>query len=147
MSKKYIYLIIILCLIAIAGVVAYTFATSNYLTVGSSHVKVPNGYAILKDSEHGGILVNGGSKITIYHTDNDTDKSIKEYTQRYKKNELSIKEENVGNAKVTKIILKDPKTNKTKITHFFFDKDNKPYHIFIRGKYNDDVVKSIINDL
>ncbi|WP_458456395.1 hypothetical protein [Methanobrevibacter sp.] len=146
MSKKYL-LLIVLCLIVVAGALIYTQMPANDIKVGSSAVEIPKGYTILQQSEHGGIFVNGENKIAVYENENSTQDSVKNYTQKHKGDLLKNSTEKIAGIEVYKFELKDNSTKQTKITHLFFDKNSKPYHIYLRGNYDAKAVNAIINSL
>lgn len=147
MSRK-LLLVIVFLVVVVAGAFVYTHAsTPETLKVGSSQVEIPKGYTILQESEHGGIFVNGENKIAVYENENTTDKSVNDYAKKHKKDLLKNSTEKIGDIEVYKFVLKDNSTKETKITHLFFDKNSKPYHIYLRGDYDSKAVESIINGL
>ena len=146
MSKKYLWLIV-LCVVVVAGALIYTQMPANDLKVGSNVVEIPKGYTILQQSEHGGVFVNGENKITVYENVNSTQDSVKDYAKKHKKDLLKNSTEKIAGVTVYKFVLKDNSTNQTKITHLFFDKNSKSYHIFFRGEYDAKAINSIINSL
>lgn len=146
MSKK-IYIIIILALLVVAGAFVYFQNEANHLKVGEKNIEIPNGYTILQESAHGGIFVNGENKIAVYENENTTKDSIDNYVKKHKKDLLKEDTEKVGNITVHKFVLKDNSTKQVKITHLFFDKNSKPYHIYVRGDYDDKAINTIIKSL
>lgn len=146
MSRKYL-LLIVLCLVIVAGVLIYTQMPAKNIKVGSSVVEIPEGYTILQQSEHGGIFAKGENKITVYENVNSTQDSVKEYAKKHKGDLLKNTTEEIAGITVYKFVLKDNSTNQTKITHLFFDKNSKSYHIYFRGDYDAKALNAIINSL
>ena len=152
------YMLIIILVIAIVGSFCLyssslssevsTGVSAEVLKVGSSEISLPEGYHLDKVSNHGGSISNNkNGKITIYYSDQSTQEDIDDYIEKHKDDNILNETSMFDDVEVHKFILLNNETNKTQITHFYFDKNGTPYHIFMKGDHDDSVISTIINNL
>lgn len=150
MSKK--MLVILMCVILVAvvgGILAidmlhYTSSPGDIIVVGSSEIVLPEGYEIDKSSDHGTVIKKNDTKMSLYYADSSTEDGIKDYLSKHKGDKVTNSTEHYGGVTVYKYTLLDNKTKEAKMTHLFFDKNDRPYHFSIKGDYDKSTVEKVI---
>ncbi len=145
MDKKNIAIVIILIIIvACIGFVA--FNSTHNAKVGSSQVSIPNGFKVSSTSNHTAVLKS--KQTTIIVNEREDNKTIDEIFDEYKKEHANytVKESSkkIGNTTLRSITLINSTDNQTIHTNYYYQKDNKVYHIFMEGKPNNKAVEQII---
>lgn len=147
MDKKYIAIIIVLIII-VAGIGVVAYNSTNNAKVGSSQVAIPNGYYVTNTTNHTAVLKSDTTTIIVDEKiENDT---IDQIFDSYKKEheEFTVKEssEDLGNnITLRSITLRNSTDNKFIHTNYYYQKDNKVYHIFMKGKKDKTALEKIVN--
>lgn len=140
-----------MCVILIAvvgGILAIDMlhynSSSNMIVVGSNNIAVPQGYEIDQVSDHGTVIKNNDTKMSVYYSDSSTNDGINDYVSKHKGDKVTNSTEHYGGVTVYKYTLLDNKTKEAKMTHLFFDKNDVPYHFLVKGDYDKSAVEKII---
>ena len=149
MSKKmYVILMCVILIAVVGGILAIDMlhynSSSDVIVVGSTKIAVPQGYEVEKVSDHGTVISNNDTKMSVYYSDSPTNDGINDYVSKHKGDQVTNSPEHYSGVTVYKYILLDNKTKEAKMTHLFFDKNGSPYHFSIKGDYDKSAVEEII---
>lgn len=146
MDKKY-YIIIIVLVILAFGVIMF-FNSATHAKVGNSQVSIPKGYNVTNTTKYSTVLKSNDSTIHIYeYAGNKTiDDMFNDYKKEHGAENVKESSKDMGNnITLRSLTLINSTTNKTIHTNYYYEKDNKIYHIFIKGKRGKNVLESLVN--
>lgn len=145
MDKKNIAIILIFIIIAACIGFVALYSTFN-AKVGSSQVNIPNGYKVNNTTKYSTILKSKNTTINIEekHDNKTIDKIFTEYKKKHEN--LTVKESSkkIGNTTLRSITLINSTDNKTIHTNYYYEKNNKIYHIFMKGKQDNKALEQIV---
>ncbi|MBE6487599.1 MAG: hypothetical protein E7Z86_02690 [Methanosphaera stadtmanae] len=152
MNKKVVYSIIVLIIIIILVIVSYGYLNSNSgnLTFGNhSQVSAINGFKHQTNNEGRIIFKNNVTIINVdelnpnENLDEWLDKFIKRWGEEYKiENSSFVYKDNFTVRNTTSF-----KDDKFYSAHYLFKKNNKTFHIYLKGNQNETAVMSLIDSI
>jgi len=146
MNRKNVIISIILIL-ALIGIVFTLNDSSTYSKLGSSQIKIPEGYKVINKSNHT-IRISSNNTTIIIDEKNET---IEKIFNKIKKNNseynVNITELHLNNNVTLKnITVIETEVNKNIPINYYYEKNNKTYQIFIKGNVSKDLIEEIINN-
>jgi len=146
MNRKNVIISIILIL-ALIGIVFTLNYSSTYSKLGSSQIKIPEGYKVINKSNHT-IRISSNNTTIIIDEKNET---IEKIFNKIKKNNseynVNITELHLNNNVTLKnITVIETEVNKNIPINYYYEKNNKTYQIFIKGNVSKDLIEEIINN-
>jgi len=145
MDKKNIAIILILILIiACIGFVA--FNSTRNAKVGSSQVNIPNGYKINNTTKYSTILKSKNTTININekHDNKTIDKIFEDYKKKHENLTVNESSKKIGNTNLRSITLINSSDNKIIHINYYYEKNNKIYHIIMKGKPDNKALEQIV---
>ena len=152
MNKKVIYSIIALIIIAILIFVGYGYLNSNShnLTFGNhSAVSVLKGFEHQTNNEGRIIFKNKDTTINVMELNPNEnldvwfDKFIQRWGEEYKiENSSFVYKDNITVRNTTSF-----KDDKFYSAHYLFKKNNKTFHIYLKGNQNETAIMSLIDSI
>ena len=146
MNNVIITVILILALIGIVYTLNYT---STYSKLGSSQIKIPEGYKVINNSNHTIRISSNNSTIIIDEKkENETiEKIFKKIKNNNSEYNVNISELHLNNNITLKnITVIENEENKSIPTNYYYEKNNKTYQIFLKGNVSKELIEEIINN-
>lgn len=144
MERKYIIGIIILVILILAGIFAYYSLNGTF---SSPTITLPEGYAVTNEGNNKISITNNETNYTLEEMVGETsiksclDECIAKYDD---KTRVVDDSKIISDIPVESITYKN-NHNKTVHTYYFYEKNDKLYQLFSKGKYDKDAVELIIS--
>ena len=142
MNKTYL-IAILAVVIVLVGLFLFFYNLQNTASLGDANIKVPEGFNVLNSSKDSLKIGNNNTTYTVSVTNESISSITDKYNKKHENNTVHDNDLKVGNITVKNLTLE--KDGEIVHSNYYYNANNKTYHIFPKGKWDEKSFVTIIN--
>lgn len=142
MNKTYL-IAILAVVIVLVGLFLLGNNLQNTASLGDANIKVPEGFNVLNSSKDSLKIGNNNTTYTVSVTNESISSITDKYNKKHENNTVHDNDLKVGNITVKNLTLE--KDGEIVHSNYYYNANNKTYHIFPKGKWDEKSFVTIIN--
>lgn len=142
MNKTYL-IAILAVVIVLVGLFLLGNNLQNTASLGDANIKVPEGFNIINSTKNSLKIGNNNTNYSITVSNESISSITDKYNKKHENDTVIDKDLKVGNITVKNLTLE--KDGEIIHSNYFYKANNKTYHIFPKGKWDEKSFATIIN--
>ena len=142
MNKTYL-IAILAVVIVLVGLFLLGNNLQNTASLGDANIKVPEGFKVVNSTKDSLKIGNAKTNFTIEETNESISSITDKYNKKHENNTVIDNDLKVGNITVKNLTL--VKDDKVVHSNYYYNANNKTYHIYPQGKWDEKSFVTIIN--
>lgn len=142
MNKTYL-IAILAVVIVLVGLFLLGNNLQNTASLGDANIKVPEGFKIINSTKNSLKIGNNNTNYSITVSNESISSITDKYNKKHENDTVIDKDLKVGNITVKNLTLE--KDGEIVHSNYYYNANNKTYHIFPKGKWDEKSFATIIN--
>lgn len=142
MNKTYL-IAILAVVIVLVGLFLLGNNLQNTASLGDANIKVPEGFNIINSTKNSLKIGNNNTNYSITVSNESISSITDKYNKKHENDTVIDKDLKVGNITVKNLTLE--KDGEIVHSNYYYNANNKTYHIFPKGKWDEKSFATIIN--